>query len=110
MEYFDAGFNGTDNYWKHPLYKLTYTDSVRYFCQEHSAYWTLDVIGSYMNKIKHYDFLIIHFDVREGQCDFYVQEDIGTNKIITQHIPYTDLRVSIKLYYENNVLTFPSDR
>ena len=110
MEYFDAGYNGTDNYWKHPLYNLVYTDSIRDFCKEYQAYWTLDVIGSYINKIKKYDFLLICFDVRDSTCNFYIQEDIGQEKIIKQYIPYTDLSVSIKLYYENNVLMFPSDR
>jgi hypothetical protein len=88
IEYFDPHFFGTETWWKHP-YGFLYTDSLMDFCEKHKAYWTLDVVGSYM-------------------C-FYAREDTGLPNVVEQFIEYTDLDVSIKLYLEEKVLMFPSD-
>jgi len=109
MDYFDPDFSGTDNYWKYPLGNFVYTDSVQHFCLEHGAFWILDVVGSWANKFKGYSFLVIYFDVENSKCHFYVREDSDTPDIIKQFISFTDLDVSIKLYFINGVLLFPSD-
>lgn len=106
--YFDPQFFGTENWWKHPLGFL-YTDSIQDFCEKHKAYWILDVVGSYMYGFKDYSFLVICFDVQDSQCKFYAKEDSGQPNIVEQAIEYTDLDVSIKLFFENGVLMFPSD-
>lgn len=109
MKYYDPSYCGTDNYYKHPLSKLMYTDSVRDFCQEYGAYWTVDVVASYFHTIKKYPFLVVSFDVVDGKCDFYAQEDTGLERVVEQYIPFTDLTVSIKFYLIDSVLLFPSD-
>jgi hypothetical protein len=106
--YYDPRYNGTDNYWKHPL-GLVYTDSVKAFCIEHQAYWTIDVVASYLPTLRHYPFLVIYFDVDESRCSFYAIEDTGEPDIIRQEIEYTDLKVSIRLYLIDGILMFPSD-
>jgi hypothetical protein len=107
-DYFDPKFYGTENYWKHWMGFL-YTDSLKYFCETYKAFWTLDVVGSYMPDLKDYDFLVICFDVDNGQCNFTVREDSNTPIIIQQFIESTDLTVSVRLFMENKVLLFPSD-
>jgi hypothetical protein len=111
--YYDPMFLGTDNWWKHPLFGYLYTDSVRDFCEKHEAYWILDVVGSYIPKLKDYDFLIIAFDVDNDKGAFYAKEDTDKPHIVDQLIEYTDLDVSIQLYLErgeeHQVLMFPSD-
>jgi len=107
-DYFDPYYNGTDTYWKHP-FGLIYTDSVRDFCEDKDAYWTLDVVASYLPQIKHYDFLVIYFDVADSRCSFYAREDLGTPDVVRQEIEYTDMPVSIKLYFSDGILMFPSD-
>jgi hypothetical protein len=104
-EYYDPRFYGTTYWWKHP-HGFLIVDSVKHFCEERRAWWTLDVIGSYR-----YDhpFLVIQFDVADGSCLYTAREDSGLPPISTQHIPYTDLDVSIQLYWESGVLLFPSD-
>lgn len=106
-EYFDPQYFGTDTWWKHP-YGFLYTDSVKDFCEKHQAYWTMDVVGSYMPKLKDFSFLVICFDVKNRQCHFYAKEDTGLPNVVEQFI-VTDLDVSIKLYLEDKTLMFPSD-
>lgn len=106
MDYYDPNSGGTENYWKHPL-GFVFTDDVKEFVEEYKAYWTLDVVGSYMPKFKKYDFLLLTFDVEDSKCTFTAKEDLGQPNIIRQFIPFTDLTVSIKLYLDNGVLMFP---
>lgn len=107
-DYYDPCYNGTDQLWRHPL-GLNYTDSVRDFCREKSAYWTLDVVASYLPQLHGYEFLVICFDVDGNRCSFYAREDSDLPNVIRQDIPFTDLCVSIKLYLVDAVLMFPSD-
>jgi hypothetical protein len=106
--YYDPHFNGTDNYWKHP-FGLIYTDSVKDFAEEKHAYWTIDVVASYLPNLKGYDFLVLYFDVDDSRCSFYAREDTDEPDVVRQEIEYTDLSVSIKLYLIDGVLMFPSD-
>jgi hypothetical protein len=108
IEYFDPHFFGTETWWKHP-YGFLYTDSLMDFCEKHKAYWTLDVVGSYMSIFNDFSFLVLYFDVEESHCRFYAREDTGLPNVVEQFIEYTDLDVSIKLYLEEKVLMFPSD-
>lgn len=107
-DYYDPCYHGTDTYWKHPL-GLLYTDSLKDFCAEKAAYWTLDVVASYLPQLSQYEFLVVYFDVEQGKCSFHVHEDTGMPDVIRQEIPYTDLKESIKLYLCGNILMFPSD-
>lgn len=107
-EYWDPGFFGTTNYWKHP-WGATYTDSVKYFMETKGAYWTMDILVSYLLELQKYDFLVITFDVEGEECLFSVREDSGEPTVIEQRIPFTDLDVSVKLFWEGGVILFPSD-
>ena len=104
-KYYDPRFCGTDHYYKHPL-GFMFTDSVLYFCEHQKAFWTLDVIGSY-NFTQ--DFLVLTFDVVNDTATFTAKEDSDRQPVVTQFIPYTDLRLSIQLYWEGGVVLFPSD-
>jgi hypothetical protein len=113
-EYYDPQFCGTESYWKHPLGSFVYTDSVKYFAEEKQAWWTLDVIGSYLPELKKYPFLILTFVVKDGGCKFSAREDINRTAIVSQGIPYTDLDENVLLYMQREegsypVLMFPSD-
>lgn len=108
MSYYDPCYNGTDTYWKHPL-GLLYTDSIRDFCRDKAAYWTLDVIAPYLHIFKKYEFLVLWFDVVGNHCSLYVREDSDTPDVFRQEIEFTDMPVSIKLYLCDGILMFPSD-
>jgi len=118
--YYDPMFCGTENY---SLYSpfgpasmgLKITDSVVHFAKEKKAWWTLDVIYSYLPEIvkvlKEADsnIIFLHFDVKDSVCDFYAQLDSGMPKLFQQHIEFTDLATPIMLYLQDDVLMFPSD-
>lgn len=106
--YYDPCYHGTETYWRHP-FGLLYTDSVRDFAETYQAYWSLDVVASYLPEIKQYEFLVIYFDVKDETCSFYCREDSDTPNVIEQYIEYTDLKVSVKLYLVDKILMFPSD-
>ena len=106
--YYDPEYFGTWNYWRHP-YGLLYTDSIRDFAESHGAFWTIDVVASYMHKLKGFDFLVLWFDVDDKHCAFFAKEDTGMPEVVRQEIPFTDLTVSVKLYLIEGILMFPSD-
>jgi hypothetical protein len=109
MAYYDPGFYGTNEYHRHPIGGVLYTDSVEFFCEKHEAWWALDVVGSYYDRMKSFDFLVLTFDVEGNGASFNVRQDDDLPPIINQEIEYTDLTVSIKLFLENGILLFPSD-
>jgi len=108
-DYYDPNFHGTDQYHQYPIGGVLYTDSVGFFCEKYKAWWTLDVVGSYYEQMKTFDFLVLTFDVEGRKATFTASEDVGLPAIINQEIEYTDLTVSIKLFLENGILLFPSD-
>lgn len=107
-DYYDPMSYGTEVVWKHPL-GLIYTDGVRLFAMEHQAYWTLDVVASYLTRLRQFDFLVIYFDVDDGKCCFHAREDSDLPDVIIQHIPFTDLNVSIRFYLIDGMLMFHSE-
>jgi len=120
FDYYDPMFCGTESYTLYnPLgtgfFNLKLTDSVVHFAEEKKAWWTVDVVYSYLPEIagvlKEADsnIIFLHFDVKDGECDFYAQLDSGMPKLFQQHIEFTDLATPIMLYLQDDVLMFPSD-
>lgn len=104
--YYDPGFHGTENYYKH-LLGFKYSDSVKHFAEEYGAYWLLDVIGSY-GPYKQ-PFLIMTLDVKDNRATFTIKEDTDKSILIRQKIEFTDCKVSVRFYFIDGVLIFPSD-
>jgi len=109
IDYYDPQFCGTDNHWSLPSGGFKYCDSIKHFCTEYQAYWTLDVVNSYIKELKEFGFAVIYFDVKDGKCTFHVKRDSNLPDIVCQEIPFTDLTVSVKWFLEEGVLLFPSD-
>jgi hypothetical protein len=99
--------HGTDHYHRYPIGNLLLTDSIIMFCEDHKAWWVMDVIGSYAPYEQ--PFLVMTMDVEDEKATFTVREDSDRPIIIEQHIDYTDLDVSIRLFFTDGVLMFPSD-
>lgn len=91
------------------MWQFLYTDSVACFIREYEAWWTLDIIGSYLANLRDLEFAVIAFDVVDGQCAFSIREDSDMEPVVKQTIEYTDLQISVKLFWENGVVLFPSD-
>jgi len=106
--YYDCNSHGTESYWQHPLGFL-YTDGVQQFCLDQDAFWTLDVIGSYMPTLRRYAFMLILFEVAGTRCVFHAREDDDMDDVIRQDIQFTDLSLSAKMFLTDGVLLFPSE-
>ena len=111
---------GTENYHLYAPFgknglSLLLTDSVKDFAQEKKAFWTINVVYSYLAEIQKKmtevdtNIIFIHFDVDGSRCVFYAQLDSDMPRLFEQQISYTDLDVSVELYLQDDVLMFPSD-
>lgn len=109
-DYYDPNSGGAESLYRHPLFQFIFTSTIKDFCELNECYWILDVVGSHIPKMKKYDFLVITFDVNNERCTFAAREDTNREEVLYQFIEYTDMSVSIKLYWENETLMFPGDR
>jgi len=116
IAYYESPSTGTEKYHKFSSWSpLVCTDGVLAFAQEHKAFWALDVVASYAKWFRDYTrktsnrFFVLTFDVKDQKCIFRVREDTGTATLIQQRISYTDLQVSVKWYFIDGVVLFPSE-
>jgi len=102
-------FFGTENYFKNPLMKYTYTDGVRYFAEKAGAYWLLQEInGMYVNLGCPY-FLNIVVKSNKNKADIIV-DDGNYNVLKKKHIGFTDLpEGEWQFFLINNTLMIPSE-
>jgi hypothetical protein len=115
-------FTGSENFYRHPLSGLIYTDGIQYLAENagNGAYWLIDAIGSYQRDQKvRGNPRLMEFQLWElklngkGGAVLTCREDSGKGNPpkITQEIEYTDFPLDeIKLYVENNTLCLPSER
>ena len=102
-------FTGTDNWYKHWMGRILYTDGVKHFAEMAGAYWFIDVVGSVWNIISAEEFVSIKMMVKEGKAN--VVMDDGDGKVIyTQVIEFTDCpEGNWQFFLEGNVLLVPSE-
>ena len=106
-------FRGTENYFRHPLNGLIFTDGIKYLADEAGAYWLIDAIASYQtSRLKEkYPFQVWALKVtNNSSAVLTMREDLENLKDIRQEIEYTDFPLDyIKLYLIDNVLLLPSE-
>jgi hypothetical protein len=110
-------FTGSDNFYKHWMGKLVYTDGVRYLAEKGGAYWLLDAIASYQSDNR----IISHSELRDFQlwelavgddkaATLTLRADSDKPASITQEIQFTDFPLEyVKLYVWGGVLLLPSE-
>jgi hypothetical protein len=110
-------FYGTDNWYKHRLSGLAYTDGIKFIADNggngNGAYWLIDAIGSYQHqpKVKREEFQIWTLKVQGKSAVLTMQSDSDQPAIVRQEIEYTDFELpELVLYVENNVLCLPLER
>lgn len=75
-----AHFTGTERYYRvHP--RLVVTDGVKFLANEAQCFWLLDVIYSYMSKVRG-GFAIAHLTVKDGVGKFVLCGDMDEGKHI----------------------------
>jgi len=107
-----SGFIGTEAYHKLTLTNLKATDGIAHMAKRAGAFWLIDAIGSYQGdkRIADLEIQFWHLVVKDKKATLYVQEDIGTPKLITQKIGYTDFPDGDWTFYvADNVIMLPSE-
>jgi hypothetical protein len=107
------GFTGTENWYRHSIGNVLYTDGVKYLADNAGCYWLIDVISSYqlLKEIKGISFQIWELKVNEDQSAVVtMKEDSGCPDVVKQKIPYTDFPLDeMKFYFTDNVLMLVSE-
>lgn len=104
--YEDYSFYGTDQYHKVTLGKLLATDGAKDCFEKNKCFWIADVISSYLDKLKKREdtfFVARVFKHQDDTADFYI-DDGDENIVVHQKIPYSDLKVNVKMYVQPSSL------
>ena len=110
-------FYGTDQWYKHLLSGLLYTDGIKFIAENggngNGAYWLIDAIGSYQHqpKVKREEFQLWTLKTSGNTAVLTMQSDSDEPEIVRQEIEYTDFELpELVLYVENGVLCLPAER
>lgn len=108
--------NGTNQWYRHPLMGMLYTDGVKLIAEECGAYWLIDAIASYQSKLQGEDFQLWILE-RNAVGDWilacYTDSPETGKRLVRQQIRYSDFPealLPLKLYVENNTLYLPEER
>ncbi|MCR4555730.1 MAG: hypothetical protein K5766_02880 [Alphaproteobacteria bacterium] len=90
------GCTGSCCFWKRWYFaNFGYTDGVKLFCEKAKAHWFVDVVGSYISKLKKIDdyFFKIVLQSKEEKSIFKIiqEKNCAEKDVIIQYIPYMDL-------------------
>ena len=96
IKYYTNGqFTGTSQYYKYQYLYLT--DGVIFVAENFKAFWLLDIINSYLSKLKDdFYFVKLIVDLEKKTAEFEIWE--GDVRVIQQHIDYTDMPANVMLY------------
>lgn len=103
-------FTGTEHWYRHWL-GILYTDGVKFLAEKAGAYWLIDAVASYQNKVKHIPFQIWTLVIdKDNSATLQMREDSDMPFIIEQFIEYSDFPLtSISLYFIDGVLLLTSE-
>lgn len=106
-------FIGTEQYWKHWMPGLVFTDGVKYLAETAGAFWLIDIVASYRRKEP---FQIWTLKVNKDHAEdepmavVTMQEDTYQPELVRQEIPYTDFPLDeIKLYLIDGILLLTTE-
>jgi hypothetical protein len=106
-------FTGTDNWYRHWMGKILYTDGVKHFAETVGGYWFIDLVGSVWDVISGEDFVNIEMTVKNGKANIVMDDGDkgdGEKTLYQQSIEFTDCPEGVwKFYLEGNVLLLPSE-
>jgi len=115
LEFFkDQASIGTMEYHRFSVLfsKIVLTDGAKIAAEKLSAYWLMDIIGSYKESFDdrfNSAYCILN---EEGGADFYLV-DGDYNVVVHQNVPFTDLKENVHLFVmpseEYYVIMLPSE-
>ena len=101
-------FTGTEQWWKHSLSDMTYTDGVRYFAKEAGCYWFLDIVGTEVMPQGH-EFAVVKLASKEGKATIVIEDGNG-NATWKKQIEFTDCpEGNWSFYLIDTVMLLPSE-
>ena len=83
-------FTGTENWYKHPLSAMLYTDGVKHFAEAAGAYWFVDTMAFVVYPLSQKEGMAaITLTVANDEADITVTD--GDESVLwAEHITYTD--------------------
>ena len=106
-----ANFTGSENWFKHWLGKMLFTDGVKFIADRAGAYWLIDEIAINQTRLK----------VRAEEFQVWTLRVIGSkavltcddgngNVVFTKRIEYTDFPLpEIRFYCTDGVILLPTE-
>lgn len=96
-----AHAQGSGQFYRDPLTRLLYTDSIKMIADVAGAYWLITDIGSYQPKLKTQEFQIWTLDVKDHKGTLTMREDSNQPILVKQEYQFTDFpEGSWKFYVE----------
>lgn len=109
-----AKCNGTENYHRHELSRLVYSDGVKLVAVLCRAYWLIDRIflNQRLKVFREQEFQVWKLDCDIGHLRAtLICGDGDGNEVFKELIPFTDFLIpEIEFYFENGVLCLPCER
>lgn len=104
------GFTGTEQWYRHWLGRLLYTDGAKFFADEAGAHWFLDIVATeFIALQKRSAFLSIVMEVADGRAKITVDDGNG-NALYERQVQMTDCPPgSWHFYLTDNVLMVPTE-
>jgi len=88
-----SNYYGTENYYRHPLIGITYTDGVQAFAENAGAYWFITDLGLFVReaikKDPKEDMFSVHLIVKDGKADM-VFRNCDNKEVYKKHYDFTD--------------------
>lgn len=109
---FFGSHNGSENFYKHQLSKIIYTDGVKELAETCGAYWLIDLIISHQlhNHVKSESFQVWDLIRLKNNTFTILCTDGNKKRITSQDIPYSDFSYDMAtLWLVNNTLMLPSE-
>lgn len=109
-------FTGTENYHRHALSGMVYTDGVKYLAEAVGAFWLIDAIASHQGRadLRAERLQLWRLEVADGRARLTCSRDIENGRpvdvYVTQDIEFTDFPLpAVTLYVTDGVLLLPSE-
>jgi len=96
-------FTGTENYYRHALGQMKYTDGVAFFAENAGggAYWFLDIVGTELITLQKAEpFIHVVLDSSEVENRATIKADDGNDKLLwRREIEFTDCPPGVWKFY-----------
>jgi hypothetical protein len=105
-------FTGSEQFYRHWLRSIVYTEGVHYLAEKAGAHWLLDVIASWQldRKVKAEPFQVWKLKVNADSTAVVTCEDGDGKTVATQTLEFTDFpKEGVELWFTDNTILLPSE-